>query len=101
MSKFKEVYEAKSEERPKAKVGDIIQSFDVAQPIMKTRGSLIGKVKKLEVDKTDGVTYVHFDVICEMFDGVIKKPRTKKARAPQNGTPTSLGGFTDGIVVMK
>ena len=85
----------------KAKKGDIVQSFDVANPIDKTRGSVIGKVMKLSTGKDDGVEYVHINVFCAMRDGIIDKPRAKTVLAPQNGTTTSLGKKTDGIVIQK
>lgn len=83
----------------KAKKGDIVQSFDVGNPIDPTRGSVIGKVTKVEVDKKDGVEYVYLDVIAELRGGVITKIFQKKVRTPQVGTPIWPGSkTTDNLV---
>lgn len=84
----------------KAKKGDIVQSFDVTMPIDETRGSVIGKVVDVKVDKKDGIEYVYITAFTELRNGKIVPLRRKKVRAPQNGTPVAGSSkVTDGILV--
>ncbi len=80
-------------------VGDVIQSFDVTNPIDPSRASYVGEVTKVEIDPESGIEYVYFAATLRVRAGVTEAvyypPR--ELRAPQNGTP-SFSGPTDGIV---
>jgi len=82
------------------KVGDRIQSFNVTRPVDPTRRSYVGRVTELRVDPMDGVTYVHYQAESVVCNGKVIKPCTEEMRAPQNGTPTMMGGPCDGIEVL-
>jgi hypothetical protein len=87
----------------KARRGDLIQSFNVTMPVDTNRSSYLGTVTKVETDDRDGVEYVHYKPICRLPGGGKPAQAWKKGemRAPQNGTPTSMGEVTDGIYVIK
>lgn len=82
----------------KAKVGDLIQSLHFRRP---ADGSIIGTVVRVEKDDRDGVEYVYYRPIVDIgHDGLARKMKHKEMRAPQNGTPTSMGRITEGIYII-
>jgi len=87
--------------KEKAKKGDYIQSFHSAlDTVSIMHGAIIGKVYKVEKDEQDGVEYVHYKADFETREGIMRKI-SGDFRAPQNGTPTMMGGTTVGIQIIK
>jgi hypothetical protein len=83
----------------KAKKGDLIQSLHFRRPL---EGSIIGTVTRVDVDDMDGVEYVYFRPMLDIdHDGRAYRVNTQEMRAPQNGTPTSMGRITEGIFIIK
>ena len=99
---------------PEAKVGDLIQSYNVTMPIDTSRSSFLGVVTKVEVNPDDGVEYVFYTPICCLpgiardgrgtADAVVSYAQDRgiasQICAPQTNTPTWLGEITDGIVIV-
>ena len=87
---------------PKVEIGQLVRSYDVAWPtIDTTRGSVVGLVIGLSVDPRDGVEYVFIEQQFRMIGDKIDEVRGDIVRAPQNGTPMSLGGVCQGIRVVE
>ena len=87
---------------PEPKTGDRIQSFDLTKPVDLTRGSFIGTVTGIVTDPVDGVDYVHYKAESRCRNGtVVEQLNSVEMRAPQNNTPTLLGGLTDGIIILQ
>lgn len=89
---------------PQAKVGDLIQSYDLTMPVAVDAGSYVGTVTRVETDAADGVEYVYFTALYRLgrIDAESQKAMDRgrlHLRCPQNNTPTLLGRVTDGIVI--